>query len=449
MKLVIGNCIKLYSLFGEEDINLFGTRALAIWTSDNSRTSVDELSQLADQLRDLNAAPLNDIQWYISSDKVFPRAISVARLLRSKLGKTLVFKKISLQTLMAPFERQFALYTNRAKASASFLEQLSTRLSTFQADILDKNKNLTSELRVSNGNLTNLQNITTVLATETIKLRLDVERLAGLKESSAEIDRLETALLNASQQLAVFETQLKELNSALTTQRSTVATLSSQVNSLGVDSDKTKGSVDSLRSNVTTILSKLNGLTTDVENLKLFSENLRSVPSQMNGLSTDVDKLKSNVDSLRMSLATVAFQSSGFTSEIDKLRDNIENLRTSVTTGLSLLTIDLNNLKNSLENLRTSFTTLSGLTNDVNSLKTGLENLRASIALVSSVAVRRCRICFKEISGNDNGQCLGNRDSCSQWSDGRDVGWTLPYHDDTDSRDGWCTLIWVVQCESQ
>lgn len=58
-----------------------------------------------------------------------------------------------------------------------------------------------------------------------------------------------------------------------------------------------------------------------------------------------------------------------------------------------------------------------------------------------------CRVCFKESEGSS--QCQGTRQSCSGWAaPGADPSWTLPFHDNTDKRNGGCTYNWYLDCTS-
>ncbi len=60
------------------------------------------------------------------------------------------------------------------------------------------------------------------------------------------------------------------------------------------------------------------------------------------------------------------------------------------------------------------------------------------------LGVSECRVCFKGSTSNTNGQCMGNRDSCSEWS--KTPGWTQNYVDDTDDSGGGCNMKWKVEC---
>ena len=55
-----------------------------------------------------------------------------------------------------------------------------------------------------------------------------------------------------------------------------------------------------------------------------------------------------------------------------------------------------------------------------------------------------CRVCFKGSDTNVNGQCKGDRNSCSKWS--TTPGYTNAYTDDTDDSGGGCNMKWKIEC---
>lgn len=60
------------------------------------------------------------------------------------------------------------------------------------------------------------------------------------------------------------------------------------------------------------------------------------------------------------------------------------------------------------------------------------------------IGIQECRVCFKGSNSPTNGQCMGNRDSCSEWS--KTPGWTQNYVDDTDDSGGGCNMKWKLEC---
>ena len=116
------------------------------WANKNSKSSITETALLNDQLRELNTMSQKETQWDIEGDRVVPKSMNVARLARIKLGKTLSFSRIRVQTFSAPFDRKFAIHTYRAAASAAFLDKLSSRVSTLEADLRKKEINFTSKI---------------------------------------------------------------------------------------------------------------------------------------------------------------------------------------------------------------------------------------------------------------------------------------------------------------
>jgi len=72
-----------------------------------------------------------------------------------------------------------------------------------------------------------------------------------------------------------------------------------------------------------------------------------------------------------------------------------------------------------------------------------IQDLKGKVARLEQVAVKACRVCFKETEGSS--QCQGYRYSCSGWSTSPD--WTLEFRDDTDNRAGGCQYHWMIECQ--
>ena len=107
----------------------------AYWAKENEKRPDVETKSLNDQLRELNTLNLNDIQWTIEGNRVIPKSFNVAKFGRSGLTKTLSFKRVRLVTHDAPFVREFAIYTWKATATVSLLEQLASRLSALSNEV--------------------------------------------------------------------------------------------------------------------------------------------------------------------------------------------------------------------------------------------------------------------------------------------------------------------------
>lgn len=109
-------------------VSVFGCGLSANWARSNAQSSISKDRSRSDQLRELNEETKNEAQWEIEGDRVIPKSLNVARLTRSKISKTLTFNRIRMQSFEAPFHRTFSLYTLTSSASASFLDQLSSRV---------------------------------------------------------------------------------------------------------------------------------------------------------------------------------------------------------------------------------------------------------------------------------------------------------------------------------
>ena len=381
------------SISGETDADLFGISTSVYWAQENSERGLGNPS-LIEQLRDLNSASPNGLQWIIQNDKVVPKSLNVARLSRAKLGKTLTFNKIRSQTFIAPFDREVAIYTNRVQASTPFLDQLQSRINSIQSreGILATELHLiTSELRADFSTLSN----------QTTLLRTDLDTLAGLPAQvasvNADIGRLTTALGSTNQKQTAIESQSNDLNDTL---KSSILSLSMRITALNAGAVNTRKDVETLSSALT------------------------ALSSQVNSLSSDLDKSKASVESVRSAVNVVTtVQINGLSTGVDGLRTSLENLKSTVSVVSNQL---------------------YGLNVDVSNLKNTVSNLGATISAVSSQSVKACRICFKETEGSS--QCQGYRYSCSSWSNQGTVDWTLGFRDDTDGRDGGCNYHWLVEC---
>ena len=73
---------------------------------------------LNDELRELNTASQDEVQWEFEGEKVVPKSINVARLMRSNFHKTLRFNRVRLEKFNASFQRQdFTIDTMKALTS--------------------------------------------------------------------------------------------------------------------------------------------------------------------------------------------------------------------------------------------------------------------------------------------------------------------------------------------
>lgn len=61
-----------------------------------------------------------------------------------------------------------------------------------------------------------------------------------------------------------------------------------------------------------------------------------------------------------------------------------------------------------------------------------------------SLAVPRCRVCFRVWGWGNTAQCGWQGESCSAWSD--TPNYTNPFSDDTDHRGGGCVYSWKLEC---
>ena len=136
-------------------------------------------------MRELNTLSQRDIAWDVNGQMVVPKSLNVARLASSKLGRTISFSRIRIQSFLAPFDRLFAIYTNRAEAETSILDQLWARFNAFQVDLREKNNNLTDEVRSSVRMLTSsIQTLTTTVSQRHTTIDSQLQQLGSRLDSS-------------------------------------------------------------------------------------------------------------------------------------------------------------------------------------------------------------------------------------------------------------------------
>lgn len=115
-----------------------------------SRKSLD------DQLEDLNRETNDQIEWKFEGEKIVPKRIMVAKLIRAKFEKSLTFSRIRKETFENVFERKFTLNTldtfNRLK---QMTEEATSKSSTQSNDSVT---GAHSALKIQPIKTTNIQN---------------------------------------------------------------------------------------------------------------------------------------------------------------------------------------------------------------------------------------------------------------------------------------------------
>ena len=153
---------KTYSKSRGAGASAFGINGSANWGKSNSESSSAYSRSINDQLYELNTLSRQDVQWDIVGNKVIPKSLNVARLSRTKLGTTLSFNRVRVQSFVAPFDRQFAIHTNRAAAAISIEVGLSSRITTVEADVKKMDTRLSASIKTVESQLTtSIQSVST------------------------------------------------------------------------------------------------------------------------------------------------------------------------------------------------------------------------------------------------------------------------------------------------
>lgn len=69
---------------------------------------------LSDQMHELNTLSQNEAKWEIEGEKIIPKSLNVARILRSNMKTSLTFNRIRSKQFHVPFERNVKIYTSRS-----------------------------------------------------------------------------------------------------------------------------------------------------------------------------------------------------------------------------------------------------------------------------------------------------------------------------------------------
>ena len=115
--------------------NFMGIGASADWARSNSKSEAAKTKPVNKQVKELNTFSKDVVTWEIEGDRVVPKSWNVARVSRTKLGKTLSFSRVRAKSYSAPFERQFALHTNRATAFVPAADLSSSRIAALEAEV--------------------------------------------------------------------------------------------------------------------------------------------------------------------------------------------------------------------------------------------------------------------------------------------------------------------------
>ena len=146
------------------------------------------------------------MQWDIVGDRVVPKSLNVARVSRLKLGKTLTFSRVRLQSFLAPFDRQFAIYTNKPTVSISSLETLSSRVDTVEAEARRIDAKFASLIQNVESKLSSsIQNVESQLTSSIQNVQ---KELTSIQSSSKSFDQRVSTVGKEVQQMG---TSLKSL----------------------------------------------------------------------------------------------------------------------------------------------------------------------------------------------------------------------------------------------
>ena len=91
--------------------------------------------RLEDQLRELNDLQENKIEWKFDGEKIIPKSLNVAKIVRGSFNKTFSFQRIRREVYTSSYNKSFALYTNRMSDGANWM------------DLIEEIKNLREDIK--------------------------------------------------------------------------------------------------------------------------------------------------------------------------------------------------------------------------------------------------------------------------------------------------------------
>lgn len=95
-------------------INLFDANRSVEHSREKNEEWLNSNKNHFEQLLELNSVTTDDVQWEFEGEKIVPKSLNVARLMRASFEKTLSFTRIRRQIYEADFMRTFSLYTKRS-----------------------------------------------------------------------------------------------------------------------------------------------------------------------------------------------------------------------------------------------------------------------------------------------------------------------------------------------
>ncbi|CAF1033682.1 unnamed protein product [Brachionus calyciflorus] len=124
----------------------FGFNAGSSKTIGNRKAfgSSEQEKSLNDQLNELNQHTQNEVIWEIDGEKVIPKTINVASLLKSKFSSTLSFKRFKNVQFEALFKKSFRLYTSSLSSVVPYdkyfeeIEKFNGLLKNFKRNFYEK-----------------------------------------------------------------------------------------------------------------------------------------------------------------------------------------------------------------------------------------------------------------------------------------------------------------------
>jgi len=87
---------------------------------------------------------------------------------------------------------------------------------------------------------------------------------------------------------------------------------------------------------------------------------------------------------------------------------------------------------------------ISALSTEVNTTGSQVQTAESQITSLTTRSISRCRVCFRETTGNN--YCWHSRNTCSGWSNS--PSWTSSFtHYSSSSTNSYCTYQWRLECE--
>jgi hypothetical protein len=157
---------------GASVLGLFSVGASAAKVKERENEWLTTNKDVNDELLELNTISIDENQWEFEGEKIVPKSLNVARLIKSKFSNTLTFSKVKKVIIEAKYTKKFKLYTKRTTIQASVTQIMNDLITDIDSrlqnnfnsvnNILNKNRNdineVTNRLNINRNDINEMTN---------------------------------------------------------------------------------------------------------------------------------------------------------------------------------------------------------------------------------------------------------------------------------------------------